>query len=63
MIKDTTGTGLYFHVMGRAVKVVALADTDAEANAHMERTPAASVIHCHEGLVIMADKNDLGEKL
>lgn len=60
---DTTETSLYFHVMGRAVKVVALADTDNAANAHMTATPGASVIHCHSGLVIMADKADEGERV
>lgn len=60
---DTTETSLYFHTMGRAVKVVALADTDNAANAHMTETPGASVIHCHGGLVIMADKSDEGRKL
>lgn len=63
MIRETKGSGLFFHTMGRAVAVIAVADTDEEANAYMERTPGASVIHCHAGLVIMADKSDEGRKL
>jgi hypothetical protein len=63
MITDTTGASLYHHTMGRAFKVVALADTDVEANEHMTRTPGASVIACHGDLVIMADKDDKGRKL
>lgn len=63
MLLDTTGSSLYHHTMGRAFKVVALADTDREANVHMERNPDASVIDCYAGLVIMANKSDGGRKL
>jgi hypothetical protein len=63
MLRDTAGASLYHHTMGRAFKVVALADTDDEANTHMERNPGASVIDYHEGLVIMADKEDKGRRL
>lgn len=63
MLRDTTGASLYHHTMGRAFKVLALADTDAEANTHMERNPGASVIDCYAGLVIMADKDDKGKPL
>jgi hypothetical protein len=63
MLRDTTGASLYHHVMGRAFRVVAVADTEAEANEHMERTPGASVIDCYAGLVIMADKEDKGREL
>jgi hypothetical protein len=63
MIVDTTGSSLYWHLYGRAFKVVAIADTDEAANVHMERTPGASVLACYGPLVIMADKNDEGRPL
>jgi hypothetical protein len=58
-----TAANMHWHVFGRAVRVIAIADNDKEANEFMERTPGASVIAVNGPLVIMADKADEGCKL
>lgn len=61
MIQDTTGTNLYLRIWGKLIKVTAIADDDKAANAHMATHEGCSVLAVVGALVIMADKDDLGE--
>jgi hypothetical protein len=58
-----TATNMHWHYMGRAFRVIAIADNDKEANAYMERNEGASVLAVNGPLVIMADKSDEGREL
>lgn len=62
MLQDTTETNLYLRVSGKNIKVTAVADNADEANAHMLQHENASVLAVVGSLVIMADKNDEGER-
>jgi hypothetical protein len=61
MIQDTTGTNLYLRIWGKNIKVTAIADNAKEANDHMLDHDGCSVLAVVGELVIMADKDDLGE--
>lgn len=50
---------LYVRSMGKALRVTAIFQTDAEANAHMERTDDA-VVAVFGPLILLADKYDPG---
>lgn len=46
---------------GRRFTVVAVADTDKDANRHMLANPSHAVIAERSGMIVMADKNDRGQ--
>ena len=54
---------LYLHVMGRAVRILHVADSVDAANAAMLATPGLSLIDTLGPLYLLADKNDKGTKL
>ena len=47
--------------MGKSLRIIAIADNDAEANAYMERHDSASCVACFGPFVLMADKYDNGQ--
>jgi hypothetical protein len=61
MLVVTLGSRLHHHTMGKAFKVVAISDSDEEANEYMERNPGVGVIDCHGSLVIMCQNSDEGK--
>lgn len=59
---------LYIRAMGKALRVVAIAHSDDEANAFMEKhMPRTGVVACfgkgERYRVYMADMNDMGVKI
>ncbi len=61
MIHKLTDTEhFYIRSMGKALRLVAIADNDDDANRFMMRNDGAAVVACLGPLVLMADKNDNG---
>lgn len=60
LVKFTQEQTLYVRSMGKALRVLAIADNDKEANAYMERHDEAAVIAEFGPLILMADKYDKG---
>jgi len=54
---------LYIRSMGKALRVVAVAATDDEANADMERHPTWAVVACFPGRIYLADRYDPGVRI
>lgn len=51
---------LYVRSMGKALRVTAIATSDAEANAYMETHDVAACVAVFGSFVLMADKYDRG---
>jgi L-asparaginase II len=51
---------LYVRSMGKALQVLAIAETDAEANAYCAKHDHLAVVACVGHLVLLADKYDPG---
>jgi len=61
MIHQMTETEtLYVRSMGKALRLLAIADNDDDANRYMSRNDRAAVVACFGPLVLMADKHDNG---
>ena len=61
MIHQMTDTEhLYVRSMGKALRLMAIADTDDDANRYMMRNDRAAVVACFGPLILMADKHDNG---
>ena len=54
------GQTIYVRSMGKALRVTGLFETDAGANAWMERHDNDAVVACWGHLVVLADKYDKG---
>jgi hypothetical protein len=54
---------LYVRSMGKALRVLAVFDNDAAANAYMEKHDEAAVVACFGPLILLADKHDHGTKI
>lgn len=55
---------LYVRSMGKALRVIAIAETDAEANAYSEKHDEAAVVAIvAPNLILLADKYDPGTKI
>lgn len=53
---------LYVRSMGKALRVIAIAESVAEANAYCAKHDAAAVVACldHDRLILLADRYDPG---
>jgi hypothetical protein len=51
---------LYVRSMGKIIRVTAIFDNDAEANAHMAKHSEAACVAVSGSLVMLADKYDPG---
>jgi hypothetical protein len=54
---------LYIRSMGKALRVVAIADSTDDANRYCETHPNAAVVAEIGSLVLLADKYDHGERI
>lgn len=60
MTTELVRESLYLRTMGRDFKVVAIATSDAEANAYMEAHPGTGAIADEGGFVFIANIADKG---
>jgi hypothetical protein len=61
MIHKLTATEhLCIRSMGKALRLMAIADNDDDANRFMMRNDRAAVVACLGPLILMADKHDNG---
>lgn len=54
---------LYVRSMGKALKVLAIAESDAEANAYMAKHDHLACVACIPPLVLLADRYDPGTRI
>jgi hypothetical protein len=62
MLQELKDHVLYYRIHGSLVRVTAIADNDAEANAHMVANRGHSVLAVAGHMIIMASECDMGIK-
>jgi hypothetical protein len=54
---------IYVRSMGKALRITAMFNNDADANAYMEKNKDEAVIAVIEDIVFLANVHDKGEKI